>query len=951
MSDDLNKTVNRLKELLQRGDIDETMFRMLLTGQGLTPAQIEAALTGFGNIAIQDSLIEAGERGVVGSSAGRDIVTGDLIQNQTILQAADPAESRQANLRQQCLRRLAHRCNILPLAALGGEESAKAEVSLADVYVNLDTKTRVPLTKAEKKERPAGQDDRPLTVLEAATQQPRLVLLGEPGSGKSTFVQQLAAHLALARLGEVDPLPGWPARAWPMLTLLRDLSPRLAAIALADPLTESQEEALVAAMLAQWQADLAQLDAAGLAADLPNLLTNEPVVLIFDGLDEVPEAARRHVRLAVQSALRAYPAIQQVIITCRIRSYTGPALLPDFTSHTLAPFTTDQIRTFVKAWYNTQARLHRLTAAQAAERTDDLQGAAVSSHLRELAQNPMLLTTMALIHQREVGLPRERVRLYEEAVKVLLTRWQKRKEIAVSERLQDVLNDQLKLRQIMERLAYEVHRRQSQSQAVNTTGQGDLPRLEALGLLEDSRYLGDIGLAHEFLDYADQRAGLLQGRGGEEGRQATAYTFPHRTFQEYLAGCYMVTGRQRQVVQEYWQRLAEGDFWYLAGQLGAEELLYNRRDPEEMLDLAYALCPSDEPATPAEWRAVVWSGQMAVTRGQAEIAADTGGREGGARYLRRLIERLKGALRQAGLKAIERAEAGNALAVLGDDRPGIGLRPDGLPDIAWCDVPAGPFVRGSNKKADPMAYDDELPQQTINVSAFKISRYPITNAQYTAFVEAGGYKLKSYWREAHQAGYWQEGQFKGLLDKEARSQPYDFGTPFNLPNHPAVGVSWYEAVAFCHWLTQQLRSVGELDSDEAVTLPTENHWEKAARGPDGPIYPWGNEADPERANYAAAGIEATSAVGCFPGGASVYGVEEMSGNVWEWCRTKWQANYKNYQDDNDLEGGSPRVVRGGAFYSDGGFVRCAARVSTDPFSRDGGYGFRVCVVGVSPSSL
>jgi len=146
----------------------------------------------------------------------------------------------------------------------------------------------------------------------------------------------------------------------------------------------------------------------------------------------------------------------------------------------------------------------------------------------------MLLTTMALIHQREVELPKERVRLYSLAVQVLLTRWQQRKGLAVSPELATVLGDDLKLRSILERLAYAAHQGQEHSRAA------DLQRKDLLEILEYPPYLGDVGLAAEFLDYVDQRAGLLVGQGGDdEGHAPQTYAFPHRTFQEYLAGCYM----------------------------------------------------------------------------------------------------------------------------------------------------------------------------------------------------------------------------------------------------------------------------------------------------------------------------------------------------------------------------------------------------------------------------
>jgi formylglycine-generating enzyme required for sulfatase activity len=126
-----------------------------------------------------------------------------------------------------------------------------------------------------------------------------------------------------------------------------------------------------------------------------------------------------------------------------------------------------------------------------------------------------------------------------------------------------------------------------------------------------------------------------------------------------------------------------------------------------------------------------------------------------------------------------------------------------------------------------------------------------------------------------------------------------------------------------------------------VQLPSEPQWEKAARGGDGRIYPWGDGPDPERASYSDTGIGATSAVGCFPGGASPYWVEDLSGNVWEWCRTKWKDNYEDYEDDNDLRGDDLRVVRGGAFLSSTGGVRCAVRSRDDPYSRNSYLGFRL----------
>ncbi|MCP4538110.1 MAG: formylglycine-generating enzyme family protein, partial [Chloroflexi bacterium] len=261
-----------------------------------------------------------------------------------------------------------------------------------------------------------------------------------------------------------------------------------------------------------------------------------------------------------------------------------------------------------------------------------------------------------------------------------------------------------------------------------------------------------------------------------------------------------------------------------------------------------------------------------------------GGAQAGEETRHTITTTLVARMTNAQQPPVARAQAGDALARLGDLRPGVGVDPaTGLPDIVWCQVPAGPFLMGSTDD-DELAFDWEKPQhlnETIT-QGYCISRYPLTNAQYAVFVAAGGYRKRHYWTEAG----WEQKEQSGW------SGPDDYGDTYNLSNHPVVGVSWYEAAAFCRWFTEQLQQNGHLKAGEKITLPTEPQWEKAARGVDGRRYPWGNDPDRNRANYGDTGIGTTSAVGCFPGGASPYGIEDLSGNVWEWCRTKWEGNYE-----------------------------------------------------------
>src|SRR5262249_49526862 len=180
------------------------------------------------------------------------------------------------------------------------------------------------------------------------------------------------------------------------------------------------------------------------------------------------------------------------------------------------------------------------------------------------------------------------------------------------------------------------------------------------------------------------------------------------------------------------------------------------------------------------------------------------------------------------------------------------------------------------------------------------------------------------------------------------------------PNHPVTYVTWHDAMAYGDWLTVRLREWPETPEPLAsllrqpgwrIILPSEAEWEKAARGTDERRYPWGNDPDPDRANYGDTGINTTSAVGCFPGGASPYGVEELSGNMWEWTRSLWGENFTYPYDPHDgrenlvAPDNVPRVRRGGAFFDAHRTVRCASSSGSGARCFFDNVGFRVAVVG------
>ncbi|MEI8307482.1 MAG: formylglycine-generating enzyme family protein [Chloroflexales bacterium] len=241
-------------------------------------------------------------------------------------------------------------------------------------------------------------------------------------------------------------------------------------------------------------------------------------------------------------------------------------------------------------------------------------------------------------------------------------------------------------------------------------------------------------------------------------------------------------------------------------------------------------------------------------------------------------------------------------------------------------VDAGPFLMGSTDQqiADVLRQDammtwitNEQPQHTLTLPAYWIGKTEVTNAQFRPFVEGDGYTNRAYWTEAGWA--WQQA--------EKITQPaYWNDVTWNGSDYPVVGVSWFEAVAYCRWLSQKIG----ID----IRLPSEAEWEKAARGSDGRIYPWGNTWDAKRANSNESGLKKTTPVGSYPTGASPYGALDMAGNVWEWCATKWQKPYP-YQLEDEwqatyLESNTDyRVLRGGSSWNDSTVVRGAFRFNDD----------------------
>ena len=755
---------------------------------------------------------------------------------------------------------------------------------------------------------------RPIALPEVLARYPCVLLRGKPGCGKTTLLRHIA--LAFAR-GEQREKLGWSGPApLPLLVSLRNFGTFLKSKA--GRYGEPQPRALLEYLEEH-------LRGAGVRFSpdfVRRRLDDGQCFLLLDALDEASGTLdgggdlRAAVARQVSAFIRHYqPRGNRFALTSRPRAYQDEGVMRQALPQ---PQVCDVFDLDAEGYGRLIANLLAVLTGDAetgrAEAADLVDRIAANQQLADLAGNPLLCTTLVLVYKyRGRRLPERRVDVLHEIVTLLLGRWEEeRRDVASPDELACLGTTSPTTEQAIQfrrRALVAVAWQMQQDSLAETPAEAAVACLAGYYCAEErTDRPAATHWARGFLEVAHERSGLFIAV------DESMHAFAHQAFREYLAATHLVNAGEVRLIEEVLRHAPAPDEWW-----------------EQVLLLAGAHPELSSGAAGRLIERLLEGGGLDYGYLAARCARDMTDKLPGP-VRKRLQDWLAVAMRDKGREAKDRALAGRALALAGDPRPGVGLGPDGLPDIVWCPVPAGPFVMGEGKGQHR---NESLGREYL------IGRYPVTQAQFAVFVQAGGYREKRYWTDAGWA----------RREAEGWTRPGDYGAPFSLPNHPVVGTSWYEAMAFCRWLSEA--------TGKRVTLPSEAEWEKAARGGFPSLaggggaggegrarkYPWGDEPDPNRANYVGTGIGTTSAVGCFPGGASPYGVEDLSGNVWEWCRTKWRADYTTPADES-LEGEAGRVLRGGAFLGDQLDVRCACRGWVDPYSRDWSYGLRVVVVPV-----
>ncbi len=679
-----------------------------------------------------------------------------------------------------------------------------------------------------------------------------------------------------------------------------------------------------------------------------------PVLLLLDGLDEAGnEQQRAGIAEMVSDLSQTYSEAygNRYLVASRPSGYGGLVHLRNFTERHLDVLEPEEAKALITKWFR-EAERHvaekgtsrNTSRTPAQEHAGELWGAIErNSRLLEMSENPLLVTSMALLQYNNVRLPDQRARLYEKLVELLLEVWRKQ-QLHGTLQVIETVSHLARERRNLEYLAFEMQQQLGQVREVSLTQIVAWLSLRMRGEPDEKRQR-----IQDVFNSLTLHSGLIQERN-------TLYSFAHLTFQEYLAACALDSLDEEQqssnVSVTFLLDLSNDERWRETLLLAAGRWSNDQRLPRTRRLLEGLLQQLDHAPT-------VEKAQLL-----AQALVDVGAEDEFCDLTQRVIPYLKQfafAPTQCPNPAT-RNEAAEMLDRLGgDNRPEL----DFTKDVYWAErIEPCEFILGDNNGRD----DDEKPAIRYRIlQPYALARFPVTNRQYQRFLQ-----------DLEQQGGAEEANARrprvGWAGKHYRA---------GEGNHPVVWIAWSDATAFAAWLDDDLKKQGIIPAGNTIRLATEPEWERAAAYPAHVAadelmtakrtYPWGNEqptlsdnapdtqsndhdllqsllfsSPPSTlmANTEESGIRGTSVVGIFPHGKAACGAEDMAGNVWEWCSTPYME-YNEYPAaeqlpvDSDEKQGSEKshVLRGGSWRSEQMFLRCVARY--DLFSDGGNHGFRL----------
>ncbi len=816
---------------------------------------------------------------------------------------------------------------------------------------------------------PEGYPPRLLTALEALSSEKRMVLLGTPGAGKTTFIKFLTSRLVSASADPdfdfVSRLPGW--QHGPLIPIVFPLR------SLTEHMFEKGEPAP-----RQWIEDFFVE-----SVDLPNTsesakrillrqIVEQGALFLFDGLDEVVDLSLRPQILRAIDHLADQHEGCRFLVTCRTFSYRSDSdwQLQGWPIHELAAFGPTEIEQFLELWFAELGRIdgrNRLTYEE--NHRCLLQKLQDSASLRDIAQVPLLLAVVAMVYDHTMPLGDARPQMYERCVDLLLIRWEERRPIGINNDGNSLEADLGLSRDEIKSTLYEVAFRSHKEATTGLLGDQE----SGLTAISEEILVGslwgrldrDPDRISTFLKFCEGANGLLAlgkrtGRARREQNPLRVYTFPHRSFQEYLAARHLCTDLAH-LGSTTRQLLDQSDQWREVILFASEYLCFEAKAFEILKNVLEALAPDTaNPKTEADWRAIWVAADLLVLMQRAGWKAPPKNS-----VVERIILGSVSLIKASALDPLKRASVGRTLSMLGDPREGTGTFPSNgpstldrgrikrVPQLRWSKIQAGELSWGAPATEtfrEPQGvgtpFSTEISSEgrdsPLAIESFRIAAFPTTYAQYRPFVEEGGYDRSEYWTKKG----WEIRQKNGI------TSPGEWPTtPKDLENHPVAHLSWFEAVAYCRWLTERLHQERLIETSEQIRLPTEAEWEWAARGPEHYRWPWGDDWSEDSCNSDESHLKSISAVGLFPKGVNwTQNVWDLAGNVCEWCSTKWSRSAAHLPapgqwQEQYLEGTTGRTLRGGYVgpKMTASVVRGSFRFAGSPGNRQGPRGFR-CVL-------
>jgi formylglycine-generating enzyme required for sulfatase activity/energy-coupling factor transporter ATP-binding protein EcfA2 len=779
------------------------------------------------------------------------------------------------------------RFRYLEFRGMGINERIPLKMPLLNLYVPLHARREMPeFEKAERRQSVLAMvggrdildengvpriysDTEP--ILDILQKHSSLVILGDPGSGKSTLMKWLTLIMATGQAKDIGLLDRLP-----ILLSLSSYAKELEN-GLDCPLDEYLSTRFIKQISSMFP--IKEL--------YRTTLEKGRALILLDGLDEVRDVTLRQEIINRVQNFHAFHCTKgnQFILTSRIVGYKDVRLSgKDLQEITLVDFDDDQIEDFVTRWTNVIEHLAQENtdlAQQAAdhERIELLEAVQRNPGVRQLAVNPLLLTILCSMKRQGVSLPERRVQLYDKYIEVLLSQWNQARSIDGNKPSRNL--NVVQAVRLLAPLALWMHEHSAGIGMVKTQ---DLRR-ELVRLFTEKGEQEAEAATDQFLDDVRNYACLLVERGEGE------YGFLHLTFEEYLAGVGIALAGQgnAETIAEKIGATVDESVWRESSLLAIAYVTLIQQ-LEDVAGKILSWLVTHKPGQSGN--AVLLAGEALVDAGQDALPAVVRDE---------VITALVPVMQSKDKPAETRHRCGIAVSTLGWR----------LKDLDWfMPIPAGEFLYGDedeNKKLE----EKKIPYN------FWIAKYPVTNHQYQRFMDANGYENEDWWGK--------EG--KKWLKDSTRMQPRIWNsTGYNAALQPVIGVTWFEAEAYCNWVNNNYQRDGvltptgniKIPDGYKLRLPLEWEWEYAARGQDGRMYPWGNHFTKEFTNTLESGLIITSVVSTYPDGASPFEVWDMSGNVWE-----WQENIYGKEQN-------ARVLRGGSWNNFGGDARCAFRGRYDP---------------------